>query len=260
MIHREIRRAKWRGAIVLGLNVPAFILVGFIAWDVGAAGWCCASPVLVVLGLILLSCVMSMVTPVFHPLMQQLKPFGEPREVAKRIDAELKDAEHSTFIGPNRSLTAWGMLNTRRISVSRHWVVALSPSAPAVVFLPDVVWVYKLLVAGRNPLRGPVHPGVCCHIRNGGFAWFLTESELDADRLLTAIADRHPEILTGFRAEWNDLAKASPTALAGEVERRRIVVMNLTPEDREKWIDDRSMELNDFVRRVDSSSQVGKLV
>ncbi len=260
MIEREIKRAKWRGAFISVLVVPTLVLVTLVAWDVGTVGWCCAFPFLVLLGLILLSCLMSIVTPVFHPLMQQLKTFGDPREVANRIDAEMKDTEQRTLIGPDRSLARWGMLNTRRIAVSRHWIVALSPSAPAAVFLPDIVWVYKLLVAGRNPLRGAIHPGVGCHIRNGGFAWFVTETELDADRVLKAMVSRRPEALTGFRAEWNDLAKISPTALSEEAERRRSEVTNLSPEDREQWIDDRLTELNEFIRRVDSASQAGKLV
>jgi hypothetical protein len=259
MIHLEIKGARWRGAIVFALSAPAFVLVAAVAWSDGNVGWLLA-PVLAVLGLILLSCVISVVTPIFHPLMQQLKPFGDPREVATRIDAELKDTEHSVLIGPKRHVTRWGLVNTRRIAVSRHWVVALSPSAPAVVFLPDVVWVYKLLVAGRNPSRWGIDPGVGCHIRNGGFSWFVTKSELDADRLLKTIVIRQPEVLTGFRGEWNDLAKASPTALGETAERRRSELARLSPEAREQWIDERLTELNEFIRRVDSASQAGKLV
>jgi hypothetical protein len=97
-------------------------------------------------------------------------------------------------------------------------------------------------------------------MRHGGFAWLLTQTESDADRVLKAIVTRRPELLTGYRIEWNDRATASPTAMMEEIERRAEAFERLSEDEREQWIDDRFTELHHFVRRTDSASQVGTLL
>jgi len=256
MIHRAIRKSQIQGAvIVLILALPVAILLRFVLIHVDI--WCSGLAVAVMAFLAFLSLTATF-WPHLHPLMQMLKPFGDVWAVAAKIDAELADPEH-TVVAPQvrwDGLWRWHP----RVGVTRHWVINLSPAAAAVAFLPDIVWVYKQLTVVGGFARGKVAPGVGCHRRDGGHVWFRTECEDDAEAILEAIVERRPDVLTGFRGEWIDLAKASPMAQAEEVERRRTAVAKLTPEEREHWIDDRLTDLHEAVRRLESPAAASRMV
>ena len=259
MLQQVVRKSQVHNAIVTAcVAVPGLGLLIFMSLS-RAGDWVCCGVSALLVGFFPLVMLGTVFWPHLHPLMQMLKPFGDVRDVARKIDAELDDADQTVLVGPDLRWDGWKRWHAR-VAVSRHWAINLSPAAGAAVFLPDVVWVYKQLTVVGGLARGKVAPGVGCHRRDGGHVWFRTETEDDAEDVLEAILERHPEVLTGFRGEWIDLAKAHAMAQADEVERRRAAVARLTPEERDQWIDDRLAELNAAVRRLESAIQATRMV
>jgi hypothetical protein len=260
MIQQVVRKSRVHDRVVLGVVLgPIAVAAAYAAWTSPLNRWVCCGGAALFVGFFTLLSLGTLIWPQLHPQMQMLKPFGDVWEIAKKIDAELADSEHTVVIAPQ---TKWdGVWRWHaRVAVSRHWAVNLSPAAAAVSFLPDLVWVYKQLTVVRGVSRGKIAPGVGVHKRDGGHVWFRTETEDDADVVLEAIVERRPEVLTGFRGEWLDLAKAYPLAQAEEVERRRAAVERLTPQERTRWIDDRLAEADDAVRRVESAAQAARIL
>lgn len=260
MLQQVVRKSQIHNAIVTTcVAVPSLAALIIMAINSRPGEWPCCGAAALIGPFFVLVMLATVFWPHLHPVMQMLKPFGDVRAVAKKIDAELDDARQTVRVGPEYRWDGWKRWHAR-VAVSRHWVVNASPAAAAVAFLPDVVWVYKQLTVVGGFARGKVAPGVGCHRRDGGHVWFRTETEDDAEVVLEAIVERRPEVLTGFRGEWIDLAKAHPMAQAEEVERRRAAVAKMTPEEREQWIDDRLADLHEAVRRLESAAAATRMV
>ena len=108
MIWDEVRRTRNRL-----LPVAAVALAGFagVAWfvihfrNIDPFGLlCCASPLLAFLGVSFLVVLFMVLNPYAHQLVTLLTSYGPPREVADRIDAELRDPERAVVFGGPRPL------------------------------------------------------------------------------------------------------------------------------------------------------------
>ena len=189
-LNRWFANPRFGSAIVTAcVAVPGLGMLIVVSLNSRPSEWACFGASALLLGFFLLLTLGTVFWPHLHPLMQMLKPFGDVRDVAKKIDAELDDADQTVLVGPDLRWDGWKRWHAR-VAVSRHWAINLSPAATAVVFLPDLVWVYKQLTVVGALARGKVAPGVGCHRRDGGHVWFRTETEDDAEDVLEAILER----------------------------------------------------------------------
>ena len=254
MLEHLVRINRLQGLLMSVFLLPPAVGATIVSVDVAlhqqALALCCLLPCDAFLGLVTLLCLSQVFVPELQPVMQKLKPYGKPREIARQIDAELCDPDRSEIVG--RRPWWWGVLGwTQRVAVTQNWVVGLAGNGAAAVHLPQLVWVHKQLIAGRNPLRPRIHTGFGCHLDDGSFHLVYTQTEADADDVLEAIVERRPEALTGFGAACVDLLAQGLQAQVDEVARRREHVRLLCPDDRERWLDERLAELDEFPRRVD---------
>src|SRR5882672_12500000 len=101
MLHQVVRKSQVQNAIVTAVvAVPGVGLLIFMSLS-RAGDWVCCGASALLLGFFLLLTLGTVFWPHLHPLMQMLKPFGDVRDVAKKIDAELDDVDQTVLVGPD---------------------------------------------------------------------------------------------------------------------------------------------------------------
>jgi hypothetical protein len=179
-----------------------------------------------------------------------LARYGRPDEILQRIDEELR-ARSGLFMLGQTGVGA-GSPQPDCLIMSANWLVRLCPGGSAVIHLPDLAWVHKRVVA-KSALLSMVRmeEQLGCRASNGN-AWNLeTWTELKTDLVLRELLERRPELLTGYRGEWLELAESGEATVAAELQQPREKLAALTPELREQWLDASWDDAQRFVVRID---------
>jgi hypothetical protein len=260
MIWDEVRRTRNRLLPVAAVALAGFVAVAWFVFrfrKVEPFGLlCCASPLLAFLGLAVLLTLFMALHPAGHQLVTLLASYGPPREVADRIDAELRDPERAVvFGGPRPLLQFWRSTWPPHVGVTANWVIGLAPNDYFVIPLPLVGWVYKQYTAGTQPVFPRLRYSVGCQLLTGTGRLVHLNDEEEADEMLRVLLEHRPELLTGFRPERLELAESDPAALREEYARRLAAVRGQSPAERRAWLAERWQELQTWVRRVDPAQE-----
>jgi hypothetical protein len=183
-------------------------------------------------------------------LTERLARYGPPDEVMKRIDAELSDLSHAFVEG--RFTKAFISPQPDCLILTENWLLRFCPAGSAIIHLPDLVWIWRRVVARSAPLvMGRIDHQLGCRMANGDEWLFDTWTERRTDLILQEIIERKPELLAGYRGEWHDLAARGEVPLRTEIQNRREQFGRLSAEEQEKWLDQMYETCHRYVYRVD---------
>jgi hypothetical protein len=154
-----------------------------------------------------------------HPLAQSLKKYGEPAEVAQRIQSEY-DSEDRTNVGP--------------AIFTRSWMIQPKTFGVDAVFLGDAVWTYKSVTQHyHNGIpAGKTYAAIICDIHGGQISVQL-KNEAQCDQFVSAVVERVPWVLAGFNKEWEQFWKKNKPAIYEIAEQRRKDLMEEVRRQRE---------------------------
>lgn len=154
-----------------------------------------------------------------HPLARTLKKYGEPGEVAERIQAEY-DSDDRVDIGP--------------ATFTRSWMIRPKTFGVDAVFLGDAVWTYKSVTQHyHNGIpTGKTYASSICDIHGGQVAVQL-KNEAMCDQFVAAVLERVPWVLAGFDKGLEELWKKNKSAVYEIAEQRRKNLMEELRRQRE---------------------------
>src|SRR5262245_604957 len=142
-----------------------------------------------------------------HPLAQRLKKYGEPAEVAEKIQVEY-DSPERTEIG--------------KASFTRSWMVHPTTFGVDAVFLGDAVWSYKTVTQHyhNGVPTGKTYTAHICDIHGSQVGVQLKNEQL-CDDFVMAVAERVPWALIGFDKAREEMWKHNKPAIYEMAEQRR---------------------------------------
>jgi hypothetical protein len=151
--------------------------------------------------------VARLANPDRHPLAKTLLKFGEPTEVAEKIQTEY-DSDDKLQVGP--------------ATLTRSWLIHPKTFGVDLVFLGDAVWTYKAITQHyhNGVPTGKSYAGNICDI-HGTLLTVPLKSEVDCDEFVREVVARVPWVLPGFDQGLADLWKSNKPALYEIAEKRR---------------------------------------
>ena len=158
--------------------------------------------------------------PEKHPLAKALLKFGDPTEVAEKIQTEY-DSDDRVEIG-----TA---------TLTRSWLIHPKTFGVDLIFLGDAVWSYKSITQHyhNGVPTGKSYAGNLCDIHGSQLAVPL-KNEGMCDEFVRAVVERVPWILAGFDASLAEFWKSNKPALYEIAEQRRKDLMEDLRRQREE--------------------------
>jgi hypothetical protein len=164
-------------------------------------------------------------------LRRQLAPFGPRRAVVERIDADMADDRVAWAVGAGRAArgpvtSSWLRRDLMPaqpsfLALSAEWLLEVRPKRAIVVHLPDLVWVWKRVVAKAVWFGGSQYNfELGCRLADGTERHVRAASEEELDDLVERLLEHRPALLTGWRGDWHTLREQGDAALAQECERR----------------------------------------
>lgn len=179
---------RMSGWIGLGIGLPLYVLG---TWNVIRA-------------------VRRLTKPERHPISQALARFGEPTEVAARIDAD------SQKLVGRRSGS---------VTLTPSWFLHSTWFGLEVLHVNELVWIYKKVTKHSVNFipTGSTYATVICTCFGGSVE--VPGSQRKTENLLQDLAERAPWVFAGFDQELANYWKSAPDAVAAAViERRRQMV------------------------------------
>jgi Family of unknown function (DUF6709) len=142
-----------------------------------------------------------------HPLAQRLKKYGEPAEVAEKIQVEY-DSQDRMEIG--------------KATFTRSWMLHPTTFGVDSVFLGDAVWSYKSVTQHyhNGVPTGKTYTGHICDI-HGSQVGVQLKNEQMCDEFVMAVAERVPWALIGFDKTREEMWKHNKPAIYEMAEQRR---------------------------------------
>src|SRR5262245_10969301 len=140
-----------------------------------------------------------------HPSAQALVKYGDPPEVAEKIDQEFQ-GERAT-VGP--------------VTFTQSWWIQPTGTGVDVFHLGDSVWVYKTMTQHytNGVPTGKTYGGVLCD--KSGTARTVQLKENQTDQFVMAVAQRVPWVAIGYNEQLEALWKSNKDALVRLVEEHR---------------------------------------
>lgn len=244
MLRRLLQQENWRlaAAVMLALAVSLPLLAVAIALSASLSGrsitgfLICEASILGPMLLVWLAILYRFRwRSSVRGLTQSLACHGKPDDVLSMIDEELADPRRFEL----------GQLGIEPLSpqpdgliLTANWLVRLCPSGSVVVAISDIAWIYRRVVASSGMVEmSRFDEQIGLVLTSGQHVHFDSWTANQTDRIIEETLERRPEILTGWRGEWIDLAR-DPVALAAEIETRRARFLTLTPTQREQWMDE----------------------
>jgi hypothetical protein len=157
--------------------------------------------------------------PQNHPLARNLLKYGDPQEVAQKIEDEYQ-SEDVQVIGP--------------VTFTRSWMVRPTTFGVDVMFLGDSAWAYKTITQHytNGVPTGKTYGANLCDIHGTQFTTPL-KSEALTDDFVVAVKERVPWVIAGFIPEIETLWKKDKPKLYEIVEDQRKEFANFVREQRE---------------------------
>lgn len=145
--------------------------------------------------------------PQSHPTAKALMKYGEPEEVAQKIDEEY-NSDDRLDIGP--------------VTLTRSWLIHPTTFSVNAMFLGDAAWSYKVITQhySNGVPTGKTYAANLCDIHGQQYTVVL-KNEAQCDEFVVGVLDRVPWVLVGYDAELAALWKADKTKFAEIVDARR---------------------------------------
>jgi hypothetical protein len=167
-------------------------------------------------------------------LRQALDHYGEARRLIKEIDAEWREAPE---------VWTWPRWPPRGLApafivLSQNWLIQVRGAGAEAIKLGEVLWIYKRAPRRRAwawSTRQRVRLG--CRLRYRGDYYIEGRAQV-LDELAEELLERRPGLLAGWRSEYVDLMKRGPAALWEAYELRAEKFARLSPDERERWLDE----------------------
>ncbi len=142
-----------------------------------------------------------------HPLAQALKKYGDPAEVAEKIQAEY-DSDDRMQIGP--------------ATLTRSWMVNPKTFGVDAIFLGDAVWTYKSVTQHyhNGVPTGKTYAGSICDIHGTQVGVTLKNEDM-CDQFVREVVIRVPWVLAGFDKSLEEMWKHNKPAIYAMAEQRR---------------------------------------
>jgi hypothetical protein len=144
--------------------------------------------------------------PERSPIAKGLLRYGDPAEVANRIEQELQAQETAKI----------GFTN-----ITKNWMVYAQKSRLQVVHLGDVAWVYKAVTKHltNGVPTGTTFAGVMCDL--AGTKTTVPMSDMFTHPFLLAVQKRVPWVLMGFDPRLDLIWRTDRQQMADIIEKRR---------------------------------------
>lgn len=156
-----------------------------------------------------------MVNPVNHPIMKNLKRFGDPEEVSEQIVSEV-GGEHEII--------------HRRLHLTRNWIVQKQASLFGATRLKDAMWMYKHVTQHRtNGIPTGKTFSVIIWDRHGGSVT-LNGKEKQIEEMMQAIYRRAPWIITGYTKDIEIAYRTGREKFAAEIDKRQQQIQPSGPQ------------------------------
>lgn len=139
-----------------------------------------------------------------HPVMKELKPFGEPKRIAGEINAEL---------------TA-GKLETKLATLTENWLIIFKGLNFQATKYSDVIWLYKKITQHRTYGVPTGKTFMAMIYDKHGQTISLQGKEADVDEVLTLVAQKAPQAIKGYAVQLFNLYRKNRPAFLAEVEKR----------------------------------------
>lgn len=126
-----------------------------------------------------------------HPIMNDLKRFGSPQDVAAKIDSELQIAGNKSDIGV--------------VTITRSWLLKPSFFGLDIQNLNEIVWIYKSVTTHYKyfiPV-GKTYAVVVCNRQGGTLE--IAGKEQDIHKIIEQIITYVPWVLAGFSQELQEV-------------------------------------------------------
>jgi hypothetical protein len=149
------------------------------------------------------------------------------------IDTELRDAPE-VWLRPPRP----GSLVPTFITLTPNWLVQIRSAGAEAIKLGELVWIYKRPPRRRAwawSTRQRVRLGVRLRYRGD---YYIEGRAQTLDELAEELLERRPGLLAGWRSEYVDLMKRGHAALWDAYEQRAEKFARLSPDERERWLDE----------------------
>ncbi len=156
-------------------------------------------------GLLLIVAFVQISNPAAHPVMKNLKHFGDPKRIASEIDSELAN---STMPSKNLSFTENWLLYTKgmQFSATRY---------------EDIIWLYKKVTQHRtNGIPTGKTYSALVYDQHGTI-FTLPGKEQQVDELLMSIANRAPWAIRGYSDQLFKLYRKDRSAFMQEIKKRK---------------------------------------
>lgn len=145
--------------------------------------------------------------PQKHPTAKALMKYGDPEEVAQKIDEEY-NSEDRQVIGP--------------VTITRSWLIHPTTFGVQAMFLGDSAWAYKTITQHytNGVPTGKTFGANLCDIHGTQYTVALKSEEL-TDQFVIGVLQRVPWVLVGYDAELDRLWKKDKPRIYELVEQRR---------------------------------------
>ncbi len=155
-----------------------------------------------------------------HPLARALQKYGDPSEVAEKIQAEYDSDERE---------------NIGSATLTRSWMIHPKTFGVDAVFLGDAVWTYKSVTQHyHNGIpTGKTYFASICDI-HGGQVSVQLKNEAMCDQFVRAVAQRVPWVMAGYDKGIEELWKKNKPAVFEMAEQRRKDLMEELRRKREE--------------------------
>jgi hypothetical protein len=197
-------RDKWGG------RVPTYMPVMLDTTITKTKGFI-ALAVLIPLGLLNVANIFKAMSrfgnPQNHPIARRLLKYGDPEEVAQKIEDEYH-SDDVQVVGP--------------VTFTRSWMIRPTTFGVDAMFLGDSAWSYKTVTQHytNGVPTGKTYTANLCDIHGTQFSVQL-KSEALTDEFVVAVAHRVPWVLAGFVPDIEKLWKKDKPKLYEIVEDRR---------------------------------------
>ncbi|RMG71045.1 MAG: hypothetical protein D6711_16170 [Chloroflexi bacterium] len=139
--------------------------------------------------------------PETHPVMQKLRPFGDPLNVASQLEMELN---------------AGGVQKIRSVQFTRNWLLYITQTTFNLTRYQDIVWLYQKVVSGRY---GKTYYAAVND--RFGRSFLIQAKQKDVAAILQTAAQHAPWAIIGHDKDTQKLWTKQRDQMIAAVEKRK---------------------------------------
>jgi hypothetical protein len=181
--------------------------------------------------------------------LKTLAPYGDPRDVLRRIDAEIMTGREVRWFGVSQFWALYGA--PAFVVLTAGWLLRVGPARITAVPLDDILWVF-LRRCQSVPKEQKHHTlGLRVYCRDDCWQFIPLDGPAELDAVLDELLRRRPGIAVGYRDELLAALAEGPTNFAERVGREQRDLSSLSAEERDAQHTDKMVRLHDEEQSLD---------